>query len=66
MLTRLKVTWWALLGRPIIYKVDISGEDWVITYRKSHGPLLAIGVALGEPSEPMYGYGEPVISFTTR
>jgi len=47
MFTRLKVAWWALLGRPIIYRVEIVlGCSWkdmhdgsVLTTGKHRGPV---------------------------
>lgn len=66
MFTRLRVAWWALLGRPIIYKVNIGGKDWTLTYHKSHGPLFVAECVLGNPAEPMFDYSIPAVSFTAR
>ena len=64
MFTRLKVAWWALLGRPIIYRATLIGG--AVRYDKRHGPLrfgectldTGLPLAPGPDGKPRLPVGE--------
>ena len=52
MFTRLKVAWWALLGRPIVYRVNLGLNNTGVCYDKRHGPLCLAECVLAGPPAP--------------